>query len=177
MINCRTSTSLFILFIITKWGLNFEHLGKQLLEVFQKKKVFWKIAAAIFKYFLKIAVKFPVNLRSTYLRNTCNKVETKMNWKWTSSQVFFNGFDYIFQNTYFSEHFSLAASECTYLSLFADQWRLYNVIHHSPLNQEKFQIINQNKEARCQLGGENPHEQQGMVGILNVTKSLGWVQT
>ena len=100
-----------------------------------------------------------------------------MNWKWTSSQVFFNGFDYIFQNTYFSEHFSLAASECPYLSLFADQWRLYNVIHHSPLNQEKFQIINQNKEARCQLGGENPHEQQGMVGILNVTKSLGWVQT
>ena len=29
-----------------------------------------------------------------------------------------------------------------------------------PINQHKFQILNQNKEARRQLGGENAHEQQ-----------------
>ena len=29
-----------------------------------------------------------------------------------------------------------------------------------PLNQHKFQILNQNREARRKLGGENTHEQQ-----------------
>ena len=29
-----------------------------------------------------------------------------------------------------------------------------------PLNQQKFQILDQNKEARRKLGEENPHEQQ-----------------
>ena len=52
-----------------------------------------------------------------------------------------------------------------------------------PLNQYKFQILNQNKEARRQPGGEYTYEQQSnlyhhvliqvnMMHILNITKSL-----
>ena len=55
-----------------------------------------------------------------------------------------------------------------------------------PLNQHKFQILNQNGEARRKLGEENAYEQESksipssfdqvnMVPILNVTKSLRWV--
>ena len=46
---------------------------------------------------------------------------------------------------------------------------LQRVIHYQqlnttlkiiPLNQHKLQILNQNRVARCKLGGENAHEQQ-----------------
>ena len=40
-----------------------------------------------------------------------------------------------------------------------------------PLNQHKFQILNQNREARRKLGGENTHEQQSKSVIPSFDSS------
>ena len=82
----------------------------------------------------------------------------------------FKGFDHIFQNTYFFKHLSPEASGLLNMnSLHTNYNFTISVMHYPylktiskiiPLNQHKFQILNQNKEARRQLGGEYGYEQQ-----------------
>ena len=75
----------------------------------------------------------------------------------------FKGFVRIFQNTYFFKHLSLEAFGLLTYALFLQTNYNFtiNVIHYPylktiskiiPLNQHKFRILNQSKEARPQLG-------------------------
>ena len=70
---------------------------------------------------------------------------------------FFKAFNHIFQNTYFSKNLSLAASGVPLHSLKTNYDFTVSVTHYPhlkttskliPLNQQKFQMLNQNKEAR-----------------------------
>ena len=89
-------------------------------------------------------------------------------WKRTCLQIFFIGFDHLFQNTYFFWTTLTGCSGLLIYALFTNQLWLYDVsitIHirrshqkKSTLNQHRFQILNQSKEAGRQLGRKNIYE-------------------
>ena len=101
------------------------------------KKVFLEITVYIFENFLKIALKLPcesvVKIPKKYLWRSSVLVNLQassiqFDYKRTFSEIFFKGFHRIFQNTYFVEQLSLAASgSIIYALSITDQLWLYNV--------------------------------------------------